>query len=115
MLKLYNSSMKHEKLNRRSLELHYLIADKIRKEPCLIEEAKATIEKWLNTVSPHSKPYLVEWKKILNSSTEQCLAFMTENSEHADSLRQSSPFAGILTNKERFEFLNKWRSSNEEA
>jgi len=88
--------------------MHTFIVEKIRQNPCLIEHFAKTLKRWRNDVSPAFQPYLMEWEQALGTSLDDCLALAVEQSERADALRQSSPFTGILTHKERFAFLKSW-------
>ncbi len=45
--------------------------------------------------------YLNEWQEILDQPWPAVAAFITSFSDKAVRLRQSSPFAGVLTPKER--------------
>ncbi|NND65776.1 MAG: hypothetical protein HKM24_07410 [Gammaproteobacteria bacterium] len=91
----------HCLLDARSLALHCKIAQKISQDPTLINQAKANLERWAQRY-PNAQPkYFSQWKNILNRSWEDVAAFITSLSEEATQLRQSSPFAGILTTKER--------------
>lgn len=95
----------HQDIDERSLAMHRLIAEKLRHEPALFEQVKVTLARWRTTVSPSSQPYLEEWESLMNQGMDACLAVAVEDSERAKALRQSSPFAGILNNQERFAFL----------
>ena|SRR5258705_12084879 len=101
----------HEQLDRRSLEMHRFIADKIRAEPDLFVVASRNIERWSHTAT-RSHAHLEEWARILNKGMQVALAFATEDSEHATELRQSTPFSGVLSPKERWDFLRKWKEAN---
>lgn len=101
----------HQQLDRRSLEMHRLIAAKIRAEPELFVIASRNIERWSHTAT-RSRAYLDEWSRILSAGMAAALAFATEDSEHATELRQSTPFAGVLSAQERWEFLKKWKEAN---
>lgn len=96
-------------LNARSLDMHRLIADKIRNDPAQMERVRSTLKRWLSIVDGRSLPYLMEWQRLLDAGIDECLKVATEDSEHAATLRQSSPFCGILTEQERLEFLDTWR------
>jgi hypothetical protein len=98
----------HQRLDQRTLAMHVLLAEKIRLEPALLARAQQTLSAWRGRVCARSQPYLDDWQGILDSGLEPCLAVMTEQSERATALRQSSPFAGMLSNQERFEFLRSW-------
>lgn len=99
----------HLEIDERSLALHRMVADKIRQNPALFDQARATLARWRKTVCVSSQPYLCEWEHLMNHGIEACLTVAVEDSEHATALRQSSPFAGLLTNQDRFAFLRTWR------
>ena len=101
----------HLQLDRRSLEMHRLIAAKILAEPDLFIIASRNVERWSRTAT-RSRAYLDEWSRILSAGMAAALAFATEDSEHATELRQSTPFAGVLSAQERWEFLKKWKEAN---
>lgn len=107
---------RHQDSDNRSLELHRLIADKIRREPSLFEKPKQTLTHWRNVVCENSQPYMEEWQRLVDEGMDKCLAVATEDSEYARALRQSSPFCGVLSHKERFVFFKKWaEKGNHEA
>jgi len=103
----------HQEIDERSLALHRLIAAKITHEPLLFERTKETLARWRMTACSGTLPYLDEWERLTNLGADACLAVAVENSERATALRQSSPFAGILTNRERFSFLKQWKLDRE--
>jgi hypothetical protein len=105
--------MTHLKIDQRSLALHRLVVEKIRKNPALFDNVKRTLTHWRSIVSVNSQPYLEEWEQLVNKGIDTCLTAAVEDSEHADALRQTSPFCGILTNQERFVFFKEWRQKNE--
>jgi len=94
-------------LQRRSLEMHRLVVEKIRSDPELFEVARATLARWRTIVCQSSQPYLMEWESRM-ADRDACLAFAVEDSEHASDMRQSSPFAVLLSNDERLDFLRAW-------
>lgn len=98
----------HQEIDKRTLAMHRLVAERIRENPALFDKAKATLARWRKTVCVSSQPYLCEWELLMNQGIEACLAVAVEESEHATALRQSSPFAGLLTNHDRFTFLRTW-------
>ena len=100
-------------LNKRSLALHRLVADKIRNDPALFDKIKATLARWRKIVSPNSQPYLIEWERLVADGIEASLAMATEDSERATALRKSSPFACVLTEPERLEFLRTWEQDHD--
>lgn len=102
----------HQWLDQRSLALHRLITEKIRRDPDLFENVKRTIARWSQIVCANSQPYVKEWQRLVDLGIEECLAVTTEDSERANAMRQTSPFCGILTNEERWEFLLEWDKSH---
>jgi hypothetical protein len=103
----------HQDIDARSLALHRLVAEKLRRDPDLFNAAGATLARWRRTVSAHSQPYLEEWERLMGQGLEACLAVAVEDSQRATALRQSSPFAGVLSNAERFAFLKAWRQAHD--
>ena len=93
-------SSDHARLDQRSLALHRLVAKKITADASLIEFARQNVKRW-QAASDSASPALTEWEQILGKPLGEIVAFLTERSEHATRLRQSSPFAGILTEAER--------------
>ena len=104
-------SSSHERLDRRSLAMHRLIADKIRAEPKLFEIASQNIERWSRTPGRNVQ-LLAVWSRLLEQGIPVALAVATEDSERARELRQSTPFAGVLSPKERWSFLRQWNATN---
>lgn len=98
-----------ERLNARSLELHRLIATRVRARPELFERVHANLRHWRGIVSPSTMPYIERWENIAAQGMEHALAVATEDSEDAAALRQASPFAGVLDTKERAAFFRNWR------
>lgn len=101
----------HERLDRRSLAMHRLIADKIRAEPALSMIASENIDRWLRTARRNDR-LLNTWSELLKQGILTALAVATEDSERARELRQSTPFAGVLSPQERWSFLKTWNANN---
>ena len=90
----------HTRLDERSIALHRLIAQKVAADPALLDEARNNIRRW-QAADGSLSPALTEWENILAGPVESVTALLIERSENATRLRQSSPFAGILTESER--------------
>jgi len=107
----------HVLLDRRSRDLHMMIADKIRNNPHLLDVARENIARW-RTRHKKENPnrnepyYLAAWEAILDKGLDYTLSFMREDSEWAAQLRQSNPFPGIINQRERLEFLHTWNATN---
>lgn len=104
--------LSHQYLDQRSLALHRLVAEKMRRDPRLQAKAQVIVEKWCLRSTPRTMPYLLEWQRLLRLSLEECLALATEESEVASALRQSSPLACLLAPRERWAFLRNWSAQH---
>lgn len=102
----------HPLIDQRSLAMHQCVAQKIRQDPALFDKVCGTLARWRATVSPAAQPYLEVWQQAVDQGMEACLALAVEDSARATALRQSSPFAGVLTPAERFGFLRSWNSDH---
>lgn len=90
----------HIRLDERSLALHRLIARKLAADPDLLDKARDNLRRWQESSDSPSLAF-AEWAQILTSPVDQVEQLLTERSERATRLRQSSPFCGILTEAER--------------
>jgi len=83
------------------LMAHRAMARKIRREPKLFNRARRNIDRWEKSNRGCPQP-LREWKEILRTNDSNAvLRIMTRTDEEGNRLRQSSPFCGILTERER--------------
>ncbi len=106
------SAPTHRDLDARSLAMHRLIAEKLQRDPALLRRAEATLTRWRAAGDGSTRVYDDEWMRVLRQGLPATLRLMLDESEHGDTLRQSSPFAGILTPRERFAFLRAWETSH---
>ncbi|MDR2214883.1 MAG: DUF3018 family protein [Nevskiaceae bacterium] len=91
----------HRLLEARSLAMHALIARKIERDPKLLQVARQNIERWSAQRGDERPAWLDEWRALLNRPWQTIAALITDPSENAARLRQSSPFAGFLAPQER--------------
>lgn len=91
----------HRVLDLRSLALHGAIASKLRTRPELVEQARANLLRWRVNADERVLPVLEEWRRLLELPIAELAGIITDWSEEAIRLRQSSPFAGILKRSER--------------
>ena len=98
----------HTRIDERSLALHGRVAEKLSSDPALLGIARQNIVRW-QSASDTASPALAEWRQILDGSLTDVIALMTERSERATRLRQSSPFAGVLTEAERLSIYSAYR------
>jgi hypothetical protein len=95
----------HARIDARSLAMHRAIARKLRAKPELLEIAHDNLRRWGKTAG-RSQPYLDRWSELLAKPIEELEAKMVEDSESMRAMRQASPFAGILSPKERWEIYD---------
>jgi hypothetical protein len=98
----------HQWIDQRSLALHAAVAAKIEAQPHLLDVARRNLERW-----SRSNPCAAvnEWRAILDSTPlPELLALLRSTSEEAARLRQSSPFAGLLTDEERRRIMAAYES-----
>lgn len=91
----------HRLLEIRSLAMHALIAMKIEKDRALLQIAERNLSRWQSRWTESTPRWVGEWGAILKRPWSEIAALITEMSENAARLRQSSPFAGVLTAEER--------------
>lgn len=97
----FNRMKSHQLIDKRSLLLARAVVSKIDSDPGHggLENARKLCQRW---VLMHNKPVLHEWTKILGSSWEGIRKMLLDKSENGKRLRQSSPFCGILSPRERW-------------
>lgn len=90
----------HRRLEARSLALHEVIAGKLAANPEVLKIAKKNIARWIERDG--EIPPWREWKEILVRPLPLIIDVLLSQDEKATSLRQSSPFCGLLTPRERW-------------
>lgn len=91
----------HQEIDRRSLALHAAVAEKLQQQPELLAVARANLERWRQGAG-RSQAYLDAWEKILELPLEELTRQMLLPGEKMTAMRQASPFAGVLTPRERW-------------
>jgi hypothetical protein len=91
----------HRVVEQRSLRYHAAIAERLSKDGAILERTRARVEEWIkqNAVAPY---YADGWRRVLERPLPEIVAFLTADSERARAFRQVSPFAGVLSAKERW-------------
>src|SRR5262245_52607017 len=96
----------HRLAMERSLAFHRVIAERIMQDPLILDKARARVRTWL-ALDPSSR-FAREWDRLLESGPKTLAAFLIERSEFAEEMRQSTPFAGVLQPRERWDI---WRAT----
>lgn len=92
-------TLTHAAIDRRLRRLVEACALKIDRDQRLLEKARSQVLRWTD---PTLKS---EWQELLAKPWPELRATVLEDSQEGDRRRQSVPFAGILTNEERFRIL----------
>ena len=99
----------HQYIDEFNLAYHRAVAEALRREPeAVVKRARQNIARWIenNVYDGGEKGALFEWDKILDeSSIEELIAVITEDSDEGQRLRQSTPFTGVLPAEQRREIL----------
>lgn len=102
--------LKHRIIEARSLAMHCLIARKIAADPALLDVARRNLEAWLARYGDSPPRALEEWRELMGRPWVEIAALITDPGESATRLRQSSPFAGVLTAAERKRVYEAFRA-----
>ena len=94
----------------RSRAYHQVIADRLRRDPAVLEKARARVDDWIRC-SRTPPFYALRWREILSRDVEAIAAFLVDDDELSRELRRSSPFAGVLAADERWRI---WRQVAEQ-
>jgi excisionase family DNA binding protein len=100
----------------RSLWIGYAIAGKLVADPArVLAKARTNISRLKDVHARGSGRWLEEWEQLLNGPTRDVLDALTSPSPRARELRQNSPFAGVLTDRERHAVLAGFKRDLEGA
>jgi hypothetical protein len=97
-------ALQHRILEARSLAMHCLMAQKIERDPKLLDRVRQTLETWRARYREDGSDRpraLDEWQLVLREPWPVIAALITDGGVRATRLRQSTPFAGLLTAEER--------------
>ena len=100
----------HRLAEARSLAMHAAMAHKIEREPSLLDIPRQNMVRWRAQWPDKAPPWWREWRVLLQRPWPEIAALITEPSENAARLRQSTPFAGVLTDAERARIYEAFRS-----
>jgi len=98
----------HAAAEQRSLELHRAVAERLRSDPALVERARDRVVRWLREGTV-ARPYGEAWLALLGRPLDELTDFLVEPGERARRMRQTSPFAGALSPRERWGILRRMR------
>jgi hypothetical protein len=92
----------HRMQDLQSWLMHREAVQLVRADPALATKAEATLERWMSSVDPYSRPLLERWAAIIAAKDWDAVL---ANSGEAQQLRQASPFAGVLPEDTRLAII----------
>jgi excisionase family DNA binding protein len=96
---------------RRSLWLAYAVAGRVVSDPDAARElALDNLRRMRASSRGQARRWLDEWEHLLLGPVDRLLVALVSRSPRSRELRQSSPFAGMLTDDERLRVLHAWQT-----
>jgi len=95
----------HRTAERRSLALHRLVAERL--DAKLLARAQVRVAEWLATNGPVDHRWAEQWRELLVRPLPEIRKYLIEDSERMRDLRQSTPFAGAISEEERRKILRE--------
>ena len=112
-LKSLESGGEGRREKQRSLWLNRLVVGELTRDPeRVLGIARDNIRRWreVHAERPPILAALGQWSDILDEGVESIVATLTGQTEAAEDLRQNSPYAGVLSQKQREQALTSFRS-----
>lgn len=103
----------HQVIDERNYEMDQVIASVLRRDPTRLDAVVEGIRRRLDDpdYSDDSKEGLEEWLDLIESrGVSGVLEVLSDRSELATRLRQSSPFAVIMPQDERMRILSRYEA-----
>lgn len=102
-----SSTNKQQLIEQRILAQHQLIADRLCDNPqTVIAHARANLKRWSKQYSDTEFPiWFLQWQALLDKPVDEIASVLTSTKPEDIQLRSSSPFAGVLTAKERWALI----------
>jgi hypothetical protein len=107
---LTRGALQHRVLEARSLAMHCLAALKIERDPRLLDRVRRTLERWRVRHGDAMPRAFDEWDAILREPWPVIAASIIDPGERGTRLRQSTPFASVLSARERNRIYAAFRS-----
>lgn len=103
--KALNPHFRHDAL---SFDLHKALCEKLAANPEFLNDLIARNE-WAINQSSGWDSELHKWKRTLKRGVEATISLACEKSERGQVMRSRSPFAAIVDQEWRLDFLDEWR------
>jgi excisionase family DNA binding protein len=101
--RLLKNTRGHRKAELRSLAYHCAVAQRLNKQ--VVSDARHRLSRWERDGRVHPT-YAGEWHRVLAMPEPRIARVLCSDSERSRALRQSSPFAGVLSEQERRRLIN---------
>ena len=88
----------HRTAELQALAYHRLVAERLNEE--LVEQARRRVRRWRSEGRVH-RHWIDEWERLLAMPVPRIAKTISADTTRARELRQTSPFAGVLTEHER--------------
>ncbi len=96
----------HPHIDRRALAMARLVAEKIDRDPRLLQVAIDNLERWAHMDEHGLSVGQAEWKALIERhSWPELRAILVQDTDEGQRLRSSSPFVGIISEEERMAIL----------
>jgi hypothetical protein len=104
----------HEQIDRRTVALARAVVEAIDRDPerAGLAKARETCARW-HRLNP--SPAIAEWLRILDRDWDAIRGVLLDPGEEGRRLRQSSPFCGVLSPRERWEIYRRFSDESEAA
>jgi excisionase family DNA binding protein len=98
----------------RSLWLHRAVAGHVARDPeATLRLARENANRRLaKGPAPGSARWLRRWLRLIDQGPEPVMQALTSSANAARELRQSTPFAGVLSERERLAILSAFQQAN---
>lgn len=97
----------HRTAERRSLALHRAIAREL--DDATLALARARVEGWLAAGRPVDPAHATRWRAVLEGDVATVSARVVADDDEMRDLRQSTPFAGLVADAERWRIVREVR------
>jgi len=104
----YACTMKtHQEIDRRSFVLAQAVAATVDRDPSLagLARARRSCARWLRDAP---SPAIAEWQALLQREWPEIRSILLDPGERGRRLRQSNPFCGVLSPRERWEIYRRF-------
>jgi hypothetical protein len=102
----------HRVAEARSRAYHRLIAERL--SPAMIAAARAQLDRWVAQGAALHPTYAEAWRRLLDGPIDGVRAVLEGDDERSATLRQVSPFAGMISPRERWALWRRVRRQLEE-